>query len=389
MYKLSEDTFDEKEINAVNKLLASKKRLSYGANVKKIEKKIADIHNRKYCIMTNSGSSANLLGIAGLIYDNKFNFNKNDEVIVPSLSWGTTYSPLIQMGLKLVFVDIDKDSLNISINNLKRAITKKTKAIFAVNILGLSCEYKEILDLCKRNKIFLFEDNCESLLAKYNGKLTGTFGIFSTLSSFYSHHISTIEGGFLLTDNYRLYCNCLSLRSHGWLREQNDNSHLNKNTYNEFEKFYKFILPGFNLRPTEINAVIGLEQLKKVKKFISNRRYNAKIFYQLFKNNQSINLQQYNKESSFFAFALTLKGNLKNKRNQILKILKLLKIECRPVVSGNILSNPMLKFANYKIVGNLNVTKNIDKNGFMIGNRSSKFNKDEITILKKLTNLIT
>ena len=114
--------------------------------------------------MTNSGSSANLLGIAGLIYDNKFNFNKNDEVIVPSLSWGTTYSPLIQMGLKLVFVDIDKDSLNISINNLKRAITKKTKAIFAVNILGLSCEYKEISDLCKRNKIFLFEDNCESLL---------------------------------------------------------------------------------------------------------------------------------------------------------------------------------------------------------------------------------
>jgi CDP-6-deoxy-D-xylo-4-hexulose-3-dehydrase len=386
-YKLSEDTFDKKEINTVVKLFKSKQKLSYGKNVKLLEKKIAKIHNRKYAIMVNSGSSANLLGVSAVLFDQKFNLKRGDEIIVPSLSWSTTYSPLIQLGFKLVFVDINPKNLNISVDELKKSITKKTRAIFAVNILGLSCDYKEINKICKKRKILLFEDNCESLGALYEGKLTGRFGLFSTLSSFYSHHICTIEGGFLLTDNFRLYCNSLSLRSHGWLREQPKNSHL-KSKFSNFLALFKFYLPGYNLRPTEVNAVIGLEQIKKLSNFLKARRHNAKIFYNIFKKNKNIELLEFDNNSSFFGFVIILKNNLKDKRDRVINLLTRMGVEARPVVSGDITNCPMIKFSKYKISGNLKNTKNIENNALMLGNRSKKFFYSEIKILKNVETIL-
>ena len=249
MYKLSEDTFDNKEFESVKNLFIKNQKLTYGNNVIKLENKIAKIHNRKYCLMVNSGSSANLLGVAALIYDQKFDLRYGDEVIVPSMSWSTTYSPLIQYGLKLVFVDIDEKNLNININLIEKAITKKTKAIFAVNILGQSCNYTELKKISKKYNLLIMEDNCESFMSAHKKKIAGSFGIFSSLSSYFSHHFSTIEGGYLLTDNFKLYCTGLSLRSHGWAREQPKNSYLIKKKYSNFEKKFKFHLPGYNLRP--------------------------------------------------------------------------------------------------------------------------------------------
>lgn len=389
-YKLSEDTFNHLETQRVIKLLKSKKKLSYGENVKKLEKKIAKLHNRKFAIMVNSGSSANLLGVSAVLYDPKFNLKKGDEIIVPALSWSTTYTPLIQLGFKLVFVDIDRKTLNISIPEIKKNITKKTKAIFAVNILGIPCNFDEIKKICKIKKIFLFEDNCESLGALYKKKITGSFGLFSTLSSFYSHHICTIEGGFMLTDNFRLYCNALSLRSHGWLREQPKNSHL-QSKFSDFLSLFKFYLPGYNLRPTEINAVIGIEQIKKLKKFLKARRQNAKFFYNIFKKNNNIELLPFDKNSSFFGFVIILKNKLLNKRKSVLGLLKELGIEARPVVSGDITNCPMIKFSKYKIANNIKCTKNIEKNAFMLGNRSREFIVSEKRVLsilnKKLSEL--
>ena len=234
----------------------------------------------------------------------------------------------------MVFVDIDKSTLNIDLDLLEKSITKKTKALFAVNILGMSCNYEKIKKICKRYKLLLMEDNCESVMSKNKNTLSGTNGIFSTMSSFYSHHFCTIEGGFLLTDNFRLYCNALSLRSHGWTREQPSNSHLINKNYSNFEKLFKFILPGYNLRPTEINAKLGIIQLKKLKRFINNRKKNAKIVYEIFKNLKSAYLQEYNKHSSFFGFAFILTNKLENKRDMIVKYMRNNKIECRPIVSG-------------------------------------------------------
>ena len=387
-YSLSENTFDSKETNSIINLVKSGNKLSYGKNVKLLEKAFAKVSRRKYCVMVNSGSSANLLGVSSLIYDKKFDLLAGDEVIVPALSWSTTYTPLIQLGLKLVFVDINKSTLNIDLDLLEKSITKKTKALFAVNILGMSCDYVKIQKICKRYKLLLMEDNCESLMSKNNNILSGTNGIFSTMSSFYSHHFCTIEGGFLLTDNFRLYCNALSLRSHGWTREQPANSHLISKRYSNFEKLFKFILPGFNLRPTEINAKLGIIQLKKLNKFIINRKKNAKKVYEIFKNLKSAYLQEYNKESSFFGFAFILANKLENKRDLVVKYMKNNKIECRPIVSGNITTNPMIKYAEYKIPFKLKSTQYVDRNGFMIGNRSRIITKSEIKILLNFRNFL-
>ena len=385
IYKLSEDTFNDKEFKSVKDLFINKQKLTYGNNVVKLEKKIAKIHNRKYCIMVNSGSSANLLGVSSLVYDKKFDLKYGDEVIVPSMSWSTTYAPLIQFGLKLVFVDIDIRDFNININLIEKAITKKTKAIFTVNILGLSCNYTALKKISKKNNLIMMEDNCESFMSSHKKKIAGSFGIFSSLSSYFSHHFSTIEGGYLLTDDFRLYCTGLSLRSHGWTREQPSNSYLMKKKYSNFENKFKFHLPGYNLRPTEIAAVIGLEQLKKIKSFIINRKKNANYFYKVFNNGKNYFLQKYDKESSYFGFAIVLK---KQKRSVIINKMEEIGIESRPIISGNFINNPVLKYSKYRIGSKIDAVKKIDTNGFMIGNRSTLFTIKEKKALIDLQKLL-
>ena len=382
-FKLSEDTFDKKEVNAVKNILNNNEKLTYGRYVKKLEKKIALLNNRKYCVMTNSGSSANLIGVASIFYSQKFDLKMGDEVIVPSLSWSTTYSPLIQFNLKLVFVDININSLNLDEDLIEKSISKKTKAIFAVNILGKSNNFHKLRKICKKYNLILMVDNCESFLSKYRNQVSAKYGVFSTLSSFFSHHFSTIEGGYFLTDDFNIYCTALSLRSHGWIREQPKNSKLIKKKYSNFERSYKFVLPGYNLRPTEINAVIGLEQVKKVKKFIKNRKKNAKYFYELFKDCKNVNIIEYDNESSHFAFVIILKKNI---RNKIINLLSKKGIETRPVVSGNILNNEMLKYSKYRIGSKIENVKIIEKKGIMIGNRSNIFNnidREALIYIKK------
>lgn len=386
-YKLVENTIGISEKKALIKLISDERQLTYSRNVKKLENKIAKYHKRKYCIMVNSGSSANLLGISSAIYSKNININKNDEVIVPTLSWSTTYAPLIQYGLKLRFVDIKISTLNIDEDLIEKAITKKTKAIFCVNILGKCCNYDKIIKIAKRNRLYLFEDNCESFGSIHKNKISGTFGLFSSLSSYFSHHINTIEGGYLLTDNFELYCNALSIRSHGWIREQPENSHLLKSKINNHLKQFRFFLPGYNLRPTEISATIGIIQLEKIDKFLKNRKNNAKFFYNLFRNENFIS-QEYNKDDSFFGFTIIIKNKLYPNLLKIIKQINLNKIETRPIISGNILKNKMLNYAQYSVYKNSKNADFIENFGFMIGNRSTLFNKNEKEKLKKLFNIL-
>ena len=339
-----------------------------GPKVKKFEEEFASHFNSDYAIMVNSGSSANLLMIASLFYSKEYDLKEGDEVIVPAVSWSTTYYPVHQYGLKLIFVDIDRNTLNISSEEIKKAISPKTKVIFAVNLLGNPCEFDEIIRICKKNNIILIEDNCESLGAKYQEKFTGTCGIMGSFSFFFSHHLQTMEGGMILTNDKNLYELCVSLRAHGWIRDLPDDNSIEKKTGNSFHDSFNFVTPGYGIRPLEMSGAIGSVQLQKLPIFISNRKKNATIFKSLFENEPNIAIQQETEVSSWFGFSLLLTNKLSSFRDDLINILKENNIECRPIVAGNFTKNPVIKFMDYDIRGELSASDEIDKNGFFVGN---------------------
>jgi len=338
-----------------------------GAEVKKFEIQFAKFFGSKYAVMVNSGSSANLLAIAGLVYHPKKLLKPGDEVIVPAVSWGTTYYPVTQMGLKLRFVDIDAKTFNIDPDLVEKAITRKTRAIFAVNLLGNPCDMRRLKDICKRHKLLLIEDNCESMGAMFGKKMTGTFGICGTFSTFFSHHISTMEGGMVLTDDETLYHVFLSLRAHGWVREQPSHSHLAFKG-DPFEKLFRFVLPGYNLRPLEMEGALGQEQLKKLPKILAYRRKNAKIFASRITKIKNIRIQKETENSSWFGFAFVLEGPLARRRTELIKLLTKAGIECRPIVAGNFLKNPVIKYLPHTKGSKIKAAEEIDKSGFFLGN---------------------
>ena len=366
-YNLACDSWDSDEISAINDVIKSN-RYTMGPKVKKFEDEFASHFNSDYAIMVNSGSSANLLMIASLFYSKEYDLKEGDEVIVPAVSWSTTYYPVHQYGLKLVFVDVDRDTLNISPEEIKKAISPKTKIIFAVNLLGNPCEFDEIIRICKKNNIILIEDNCESLGAKYQEKFTGTCGIMGSFSFFFSHHLQTMEGGMILTNDKNLYELCVSLRAHGWIRDLPDDNSIEKKTGNSFHDSFNFVTPGYGIRPLEMSGAIGSVQLQKLPIFISNRKKNATIFKSLFENEPNIAIQQETEVSSWFGFSLLLTNKLSSFRDDLINILKENNIECRPIVAGNFTKNPVIKFMDYDICGELSASDEIDKNGFFVGN---------------------
>ena len=381
-YNLASDSWDSEEISAINDVIKSN-RYTMGPKVKKFEDEFASHFNSDYAIMVNSGSSANLLMIASLFYSKEYDLKEGDEVIVPAVSWSTTYYPVHQYGLKLVFVDVDRDTLNISPEEIKKAISPKTKVIFAVNLLGNPCEFDEIIRICKKNNIILIEDNCESLGAKYQEKFTGTCGIMGSFSFFFSHHLQTMEGGMILTNDKNLYELCVSLRAHGWIRDLPDDNSIEKKTGNSFHDSFNFVTPGYGIRPLEMSGAIGSVQLQKLPIFISNRKKNATIFKSLFENEPNIAIQQETEVSSWFGFSLLLTNKLSSFRDDLINILKENNIECRPIVAGNFTKNPVIKFMDYDIRGELSASDEIDKNGFFVGNDFRDL-KNEIHYLHEL-----
>ena len=277
-YKLASNTWNDLELKAIQKVIDSG-NFTMGDYVRKFEAEFAKLIGSKYAIMVNSGSSANLLMVAALFFTRKPKLIKGDEVIVPAVSWSTTYTPLQQYGLKLRFVDIDLNTLNIDLNMLEKSITKKTKMIFLVNLLGNPNDFNSVNEIIKDKDIIIIEDNCESLGASYNGQFTGTFGLMGSFSSFFSHHICTMEGGLVATNDKELYHIMLSLRAHGWTRDLPNNNCVNDNkSKNQFEESFNFVLPGYNLRPLEIEAAVGLEQLKKLPSLVKEHGFKAPDF---------------------------------------------------------------------------------------------------------------
>ncbi len=384
-YPLSNTSWKKKEINALQKVISTNK-FTMGNKVKIFEQKFAKYLGSKYCVMVNSGSSANLLMVASLFYTKKkkFRLKRGDEVIVPAVGWSTSYFPLYQLGLKLKFVDIDLFTLNYDLEKLRKSVNKKTRMILAINLLGNSNDFDYINKIVKKNNIILIEDNCESLGAKFNGKFCGTFGLMGSHSFFFSHHISTMEGGAIITNDTEIYHILLSLRAHGWTRDLPKKNSICKKNKDPFKEMFKFVLPGFNVRPLELSAAVGIEQLKRLPKIINERRKNGKLFQKNMNNHTNIIIQKEIGESSWFGFSILIKPGSTLKRKELLIKMKKLGFECRPIVSGNFVRNKVIKYFNYKIFGNLKNADYMDKNGFFVGNQHYPIPK-AIDLIKSIT----
>ena len=381
-YPLATNTWDDKGLKAIQSVI-DKDIYSMGDSVAQFEQDFAKFINRKYCVMVSSGSAANLIATAALFYTKNPMLKRGDEVIVPAVSWSTTYFPLQQYGLKLKFVDIDLDTLNYDLEALHSAITSNTKMIMVVNLLGNPNDFDVINSFIKNKDIFIFEDNCESMGAEYKDKQTGTFGIVSSFSTFFSHHMATMEGGFVATDDEELYHILLSLRAHGWTRNLPQQNHVANKSDDWFEESFRFVLPGYNVRPVEMSGAIGIEQLKKLPSFLRQRRENAKLFVELFNDHPDFIIQKDIDNSSWFGFSLIIKPGSSLKRKDVISKLQKNNIDCRPIVTGNFTRNEVMKYFDYETHQVLKNADYLHENGFFVGNSQIDL-ESEIKFFAKL-----
>lgn len=379
VYELASSSWDQDELDAMQRVIKSG-NFTMGQEVREFESKFADYFGTKFAVMSNSGSSANLLAMAAIKYSKKYGKDERDEVIVPAVSWSTTYYPITQLGYKLRFVDVDLNSLNATASALQAAINNRTAGIFAVNLLGNPSDLEVISNLASEAGIFLLEDNCESMGAKIGTKFSGTFGQIGTFSSFFSHHISTMEGGLSVTDDEELAQLMTSLRAHGWTRELPETNHVHDKTGEKFDDLFRFVLPGYNLRPLELSGAIGLEQLKKLPAINNQRRLNAEFFKSRIVF-EDLLLQQEFGDSSWFGFSLILNGELSGRRSELVSHLTSKGIESRPIVAGNFTRNPVMKHLEHVKLEPLPNADRIHQDGLFVGNSQEDLSK-EILILE-------
>ncbi len=388
--RLHESTLSHHEIYAATKTLLQGK-ITMGSTVRKFEQAYAKKYGFKYAVMVNSGSSANLLAISALCSPHTIKRLKpGDEVIVPSLSWSTTVWPLVQNKLVPVVVDIDPKTLNIDINNLKKMISRKTKAIMIVPVYGNPCNMDEIVSFVKKNKLTLIEDTCESMNAYYKSRPLGSFGRVATFSTYFSHHISTLEGGFCVTNDKKLYETMIIQRSHGWLRDLKDFSNWKK-FINFYDKRFVFVDTGYNLRPTELQASIGLIQIKKLDKFVKQRRFNANWLRRelepIIGHNVTFQETQKYGVHTWFGFIIILKKNVKKSVVKIREALSKNNIESRPIICGDICNQPAFKFIKHRTMKNKNAKYVMDR-AFSVGIHQNLEIKDLEKIKRNLVKIL-
>lgn len=386
---LATSSWDEREYEAIQRVIRSG-MYSMGTEVAAFERDFAQAMGCRYAVMVNSGSSANLLIVTSLRYHSLSSFPAGGEVIVPAVSWSTTYYPLHQYGMKLKFVDIDRATLNYDLDALESAVTDKTCGIMVVNLLGNPNDFDRIKAIIGGRDILLIEDNCESLGAKYKGQQCGTFGIAGSYSSFFSHHIATMEGGLAVTNDEELYHIMLSVRAHGWTRNlPKHNMVTGLKSDDPFEEAFKFVLPGYNLRPLELSGAIGQEQIAKLPMIVAERRKNAELFRELMTSFPRIAIQQEIGESSWFGFSMVLDSASGIGRNALVAALSANGVESRPIVTGNFAKNEVVKrYIDHDIHATLSNADEIDRNGLFVGNHHFPLNAEFKQLKKALTEVL-
>ena len=374
---------------SVINFLKKNPRLTNGEMVKNFEKKWSKWLGVKYSVFVNSGSAANLASISYLrtLYN-------NGEVIVPTVTWVSDVTSVLYNNFKPVFVDINLENLAANENLIKRAINKKTRAIFITHLLGLNGLTEGIIKLAKKNKILLIEDVCESHGATFKKKKLGSYGSISNFSFYYAHHMSTIEGGMICTNEKKIYETLRIIRGHGLLRESQD-SNMKKKTikkFNHLNKEFLFLYPGYNLRSTEINAVYGLSQIKRLDQNNKNRVKNFSLFLKNLDDEKY--MTNFNSEGSCnYAFIIILQEKFRNFnfRKKFENILNNKNIEFRRGLAGggDQTKQPYLNYFKnkFKIVGNLKNTKIVHNYGYYIGNYPT-LKKQKILEICKILNSI-
>ncbi len=366
-YELAASTWGVEEIDAIQRVVASG-RFTIGSNVAAFEEAFAAYHQRRYAVMVNSGSSANLLAVAALFYKKNRPLQRGDEVIAPAISWATTYHPLQQYGLKLKIVDIELETINMDCRQLEAAVGPRTRAIMGVSILGNPAALDVMRRFADERDLYFIEDNCESMDAELGGKKAGTFGHLSTFSSFFSHHISTMEGGVVTTDDRELFELVKSMRAHGWVRDLPADSVIYDKRNDDFYEAYRFILPGYNMRPIELSGAIGIEQLKKLPGMTAARRKNWALFQKLFGGDNRFIIQRENGKSSAFSFTMVLNPEAELQRSKIMRALKDADIGFRIITGGCVTRHDVIKHYDYECVDGLPNANLAHDQGFFVGN---------------------
>ena len=348
--RLQEPSYGEKEIHDIIEILRSK-NVVMGEKTKQFQDEWSKWLDIPFSTMVNSGSSANLLMIQMLLSKRgRYRFENGDEVLVPAVTWSTTLFPIIQLGLNPVIIDVKSDTFNINVESCKKAITKRTKALFAVHLLGNPANMDALENFCDENSLILLEDCCEAHGAGWNNQKVGIFGAASSFSFMFAHHISTIEGGIVCCKDEQDDSILKASRAHGWIREINDERKKNiiNSTDIDNDKFLFWDL-GYNLRPTEISAVFGLNQLKRVDNYIKIRNRNFEEYKRrlkpIFDKIQIQNLED--EEKSFrsnFSFGFYIKDTNRYPRKTIMEYLSRNGIESRPLIAGNLSRHPFYSF---------------------------------------------
>ncbi len=376
-YPLLEDPYRRKDLNKAIEVIKTGK-LTVGKYTKNFEDSFTKKIKTKFSLMVNSGSSANLLALQCLINPyRKKRLKRGDSVLIPTVCWSTSLWPIVQSGLKPVFVDIDPVTLNIDIKDLIKKINKKTKALMLVHVLGNSTNMDQLMKILKNKNIILIEDTCESLGSKYKNKYLGTFGEFSSFSFYSSHQISSGEGGMITCRNQEDYEILKSLRAHGWSRGLKNERKISKKNKHLDSRFI-FFNSGFNLRPTDISASIGLSQFNDMNNFISLRNKNRDIIVSTLKKSKIINNNFYfieankNVKPSWFGIPIYIKN--KNNRKKFIQNIEKRGIETRPIISGNFIKQPSVK--KYKLINRVKFTNSdvVNNHGFFIGLPTKKIN---------------
>ncbi|HEX4999461.1 MAG TPA: DegT/DnrJ/EryC1/StrS family aminotransferase [Terriglobia bacterium] len=374
-YELSASTWGPEEIEAIRRVIDSG-QFTMGPEVAQFEREFADYFGMKHAVMVNSGSSANLIAVSSLFYKRERPLRRGDEAIVPAISWSTTFDPLQQYGLKLRFVDVDLDTLNMDVSKLEAALTPKTRLLVGVSILGNPARLDVMRNFADRHGLYFWEDNCESADADLGGKKTGTFGDVNTFSFFFSHHISTMEGGMTLTNDDEMMHLLRSIRAHGWTRDLPPGSPLFEKRGNDHFEQYRFILPGYNVRPLEIGAAAGRVQLKKLPAMTRLRRANWEVFKGLFGGDRRFITQRETGKTSCFSFTIVLNPEFKLDRERVFAALREADIKFRMITGGCFTCHDAIQYFDYDTVGPLTNAELAHYQGFFVGNHPTDLSAD-------------
>lgn len=372
MIGLINDTIDNKDIDRLVEWLKTYPRLTKGELTLELEKRWSEWLGTKYTLYVNSGSSANLLMLYALKYSKLL---KNDKIVVPALSWATDLAPVIQLGLTPLLADINYDNLSVHLYELEQLFIKENPAaLLLVSVLGIPPKMKRIVELCEKYDVILLEDNCESMGSKYNGVKLGNFGLMSSFSLYFGHHISTIEGGLISTNDEELYNLLLMLRSHGWDRDLNKKEQdrlKEKYEVSDFKSKYKFYVPGFNLRATDLQAFIGLKQLDKLEDIIEKRNNNYNKFVS-FLEDEGLWHPRISDEHFVSSFCIPIISH--NNIDNLVKSLNEEGIDNRPLIAGSMSLQPMY----YERYGKISMPRAeyIDANGIYIPNHPGLTDND-------------